>query len=1271
MKIILRKLQLGCMFATLLLLGACGGKPNVPAPSAPGLVVVTPGPNVLHVTWLHEGDGASEYVVYREPRDGSTAKAEIARVSRDPNDHHFFSYMDEDASDETKVRYRVVAVGPGGVSEATAQIDGAPTGLSAQPESCVIHKPTWADYDGDGLSDAQELSGWSVSIGQGTATIDNVSGTWQQDVVTETARGNPDSADTDGDGLCDMQEMMHRTYAYVDDSDGDGLTDLVELDTWASDPTNVDTDIDSFNPKITVENNKETAAINQAKGNPELYDGSELNTYHTSPTLFDSDGDTYSDYNEIIVRGDPFNPLIANLPEIELSLSGEPYLQVDIAYSDSSKQAETKTNSLQQGTSSSNTDTSSTTWKEWASLSETIKVSMSYSALKGLSASGSSSTTVASGFSHVKTTGWSKTSAQESQNTYSDATSTAREQGRSISGGEIGIGVVATNTGDVTFTLTKLGVTALQRDPDDPSSFRAIGQLDLSANLASGVNLGPGGGTGTLDASYQTTQGNQILELMANPSSLMFDVAYFSLSNESGLSYTFMEETTDARTVFLTIDYGNGDVVREHIASNVQRENGKIVGVSLKEALDILGIQYKTQERTDASGKSYTVLTDLFDNAAQEWVSLDQTNIKFWTTLVSGGETGLLAQDFDDITLQAGEDAFLLYVQDQDEDGLFLREEDLVGTSDQNKDSDSDGLSDYDEAKTGWTVTPPENLPPLYPHHVYPNPTLADADNDGFNDSKEKSLDTDPNNPDTDGDLLCDGSGSAANAVGLCTANSTPDPEPLVPRFVFLPPTSSPTPYSFTTAPNANTISAAFTLPVSADSMFGVRSNLRGPISGSFTFDNGGRTMTFTAENDEWWLPGEVLTVALSNIKHEGTETTLPVYQYRFRAATNKAGTFDDSVTGYYVATSGYQVVRSIVSGDFDQNGVLDLAYATTYNNPNETIAAEVSVSLQEGGTFGTPQTYKLTGLDATSIVAGDFNNDGRLDLAATMTDENQVAVLLAGSTRGAFNDPVYYTTGASPVSLATADFNADGNLDLVTADAGAATNSVLLGKGDGTFDAATTAPSGPNPTAVTTGDANGDGITDILTAFTGDSSWKGVFTNLGNGDGTFRQTGLDQAFTSAGTPVAIATGDFNGDGWLDVVTANTSNDVSLLLNDGKGDGVFSPQPNAPVEPNPTAVMTADFNGDGLLDIAVANQPDGAGSLAMVLYNQGSPADSFMEWDIGPGGSGGEYLNAYGLTTILLEVGADANNQPLTLVVVGGSAGSPNQQIAFIEALQP
>jgi hypothetical protein len=90
----------------------------------------------------------------------------------------------------------------------------------------------------------------------------------------------------------------------------------------------------------------------------------------------------------------------------------------------------------------------------------------------------------------------------------------------------------------------------------------------------------------------------------------------------------------------------------------------------------------------------------------------------------------------------------------------------------------------------------------------------------------------------------------------------------------------------------------------------------------------------------------------------------------------------------------------------------------------------------------------------------------------------------------------------------------------------------------------------------------------------------------LGNGDGTFQE---DHLILSVGqVPLSVAVGDFDGNGALDLVTANSNGTLSLLL--GNGDGSFQPRIDLDVGAAPRAVAVGDFNGDGLLDVVTAQQ---------------------------------------------------------------------------------
>jgi hypothetical protein len=232
-------------------------------------------------------------------------------------------------------------------------------------------------------------------------------------------------------------------------------------------------------------------------------------------------------------------------------------------------------------------------------------------------------------------------------------------------------------------------------------------------------------------------------------------------------------------------------------------------------------------------------------------------------------------------------------------------------------------------------------------------------------------------------------------------------------------------------------------------------------------------------------------------------------------------------------------------------------------------------------GTFQTAVNY-AAGFGPNSVAVGDFNGDGRADLAVTNQSGKNVSVLL-GNGNGTFQAAVNYTVGIDPTSVAIGDFNGDGMTDLAVSNF-AGNVSVLLGNGNGTFQTAVNYNVGIDPTSVAIADLNGDGKADLAVA---NANTGNVSVLLGNGDGTF-QTAVN--YTTGSGPWSVAIADVNGDGKPDLVTANyNGSNVSILF--GNGNGTFQPPANYPLGGGTGAISVAvgDFNGDGRADLSVAN----------------------------------------------------------------------------------
>jgi hypothetical protein len=222
------------------------------------------------------------------------------------------------------------------------------------------------------------------------------------------------------------------------------------------------------------------------------------------------------------------------------------------------------------------------------------------------------------------------------------------------------------------------------------------------------------------------------------------------------------------------------------------------------------------------------------------------------------------------------------------------------------------------------------------------------------------------------------------------------------------------------------------------------------------------------------------------------------------------------------------------------------------------------------------------------------------LDLAIAIVKDNIVEVLL-GNGNGGFTEaprsPV--SVGTNPWSVAVGDFNGDGKPDLAITNAGDNNVSVLLGNGIGGFTEALGNPFlvGKYPRSVAVRDFNGDGKPDVAIV---NAKSDNVTVLLGNGTGGFTEASgspfslgtVLNPFTHGTWPFCVAMGDFNGDGKPDLAIANTNNIVTVLL--GNGTGGFAEAPDSPfrVGSLPKWVVVGDFNGDGKPDLAIVNRDD-------------------------------------------------------------------------------
>ena len=316
---------------------------------------------------------------------------------------------------------------------------------------------------------------------------------------------------------------------------------------------------------------------------------------------------------------------------------------------------------------------------------------------------------------------------------------------------------------------------------------------------------------------------------------------------------------------------------------------------------------------------------------------------------------------------------------------------------------------------------------------------------------------------------------------------------------------------------------------------------------------------------------------------------------------------------------------RSIATGDWNGDGATDLAIANF-------VSANITILLGNGsGGFSEAAGSPIAiGQGPLSLVAGDWDRDGKLDLATANISTGTTTILL-GSGVGGFHEAAGspFATGDHPNSVAAADWNGDGKLDLAFPNQSLNSLTVLLGTGTGSFIQAAGSPYGlaglSGPVFVAPGDLNIDGRNDFVVVaqslndvqvFLNLTAVASIGTSCSDGDActlsetcnawacvapaSFAETA--STATVGNQSQSLTVGDWNHDGKLDVAVTNwVTNDVSILLGDGSGGFTAAAGSPIGVSAGPLSIVTADFNGDGKPDLAVAD--NGFDQVTVLLGN--------------------------------------------------------------------
>ena len=497
-----------------------------------------------------------------------------------------------------------------------------------------------------------------------------------------------------------------------------------------------------------------------------LTDIEEVYKYDTNPNSTDTDGDGWSDSEELAdgmyspKNPTKFNPRIADVPGLRVTLKKSPSIMLNITTSEGKTESETVTNGSEVSKSNS------TSYEESRStdIMHAWEVSTTQGVEIGSESKYTGSVTLGYNGSYTTSTGmtWNSTEENSVAESYEKSLDKEISEGNEVNGATLCMQVELKNTSDIAFTIEALMLSASIYDIKDTATLKILADLSREGDW-SDITLKPGE---SVEANYcnNDVKVELIEDLIYNTSSIVLGASTQKITIDGGKNdFTVTYTKVVAKTADITIDYGPGasgnQSVRYQVATNYRYNpdnkgsDDMYAKTSLAELLRNAHVDFEQDSVKGPSKKKLYGLSSIegykynLKDSAMWFVTIQRAkDIKKGRNTMELYTFAYASYDLEEIFVGAGDAVHIFYSQDHDHDGVPLLTERLFGTSDKKADTDGDGLSDYEEIN-GWTKGKSKTK-------IYTNPANEDTDGDGMNDKEDpeptkKNPNSNKNNPDS------------------------------------------------------------------------------------------------------------------------------------------------------------------------------------------------------------------------------------------------------------------------------------------------------------------------------------------------------------------------------------------------------------------------------------------------------------------------------------------------------------------------------------------